>query len=96
MLDFLQVAKWMMFNPERDKHPTTIRTNGPDEFSVLEHIPGYESFYKRVTETISDEDEERLSQRILVTLSRLSGQELKTQRDLSVYTRSLQGQGIRM
>lgn len=90
LLDFLQAAKWMLVNPEGDKHPTTVRTNGPDELSVVERIPGYQSLFHQLTQTISDDDEKGLQSRVLVTLSRLSGQDIKTLRDLSAYTRSLQ------
>ena len=95
LLDILQVAKWMLFNPTGDKHPTTMRTNGPDVPSVVEHIRGYEVLYQQIGQTISDQDEESLCSRVLVTLSRLAGERMQTLSDLTVYTRNLQRQESR-
>jgi len=94
LLDFLQVAKWMLYNPEGDKHPTTMRANGPDDPSVAERIPGYERFHRQIVSTITDEDEERLSRRILVTLSKLANFEMKSPIELSAYTRNLERRQI--
>jgi len=95
LLDILQVAKWMLFNPTGDKHPTTVRTNGPDVPSVVEHIRGYEVLHQQIGQTISDEAEESLCSRVLVTLSRLAGERMQTLSDLTAYTRNLQRQESR-
>ncbi|MBI4714899.1 MAG: ferritin-like domain-containing protein [Nitrospirae bacterium] len=89
LYDFLQMAKWMMVNPDGDKHPTTVRVNGPDRPSVTDRIPGYGIFRERVTQDLSPEDEGELQKRILVTFYRLSGREIKNLPDLSAYTRDL-------
>ena len=85
----------MLFNPTGDKHPTTLRTNGPDVPSVVEHIRGYEVLHRQLGQTISEQDEEALCSRVLVTLSRLAGARMQTLNDLTVYTRNLQRQESR-
>ena len=87
--DFLNTAKWMMLNPRGDKHPTTYGEASSDGLAVSDHIEGYEAFLKRVQDNVTPEDEENLEQRILKTLSRLCGQELKNRGDLVRLTRSL-------
>ncbi len=89
LLDFLQMAKWMLVNPEKDKHPTTTRVNGEGRPSVLELIPGHEVLREALYRTISDADEDRLRQRVLATLSHLSGHRFATMHDLMEVTRTL-------
>jgi hypothetical protein len=84
------MAKWMLVNPEGDKHPTTVRVNGADEPSVVDKIADYEVFHRRIDQSITAADEENLRKRVLVTLSRLTGRDLKTMTDLALHTRTLQ------
>lgn len=95
LLQFLQAAKWMMVNPSGDKHPTTMDFSATHEGSVTDRIEGYEVFKDKIQRTIFDLDEHRLRRRVLATLSRLSGRELGSMKDLSALTRELAraGQG---
>lgn len=82
LLDFLNTAKWMLVNPRRDKHPTTFAEGSADGLAVSDHIAGYQSFLRRLQDSVPEAEEERLERRILKTLSRLSGRELSTRADL--------------
>lgn len=86
---FLNAAKWMLFNPDGDKHPTTMKANESGDSSVTDRIEGYEVFQAKVEETINDADELRLQQQVLATLSRLAGKELKTVWELAMHSRKL-------
>jgi rubrerythrin len=89
LLDFLNTAKWMLVNPQGDKHPTTFAEGSVDGLAVSDHIAGYEAFLRRVQDNVTAADEERLERRILKTLSRLSGRELTRRADLVRLTREL-------
>ncbi len=89
LLDFLNTAKWMLVNPQGDKHPTTFAEASVDGLAVSDHIDGYESFLRRVQDNVTAEDEARLERRILKTLSRLAGRELSGRADLVRLTREL-------
>jgi hypothetical protein len=86
---FLNAAKWMLYNPDGDKHPTTMNVDESGQGSVTDRIEGYEVVQAKIHSTINDADELRLQQQVLATLSRLAGKELKTLRDLSVYSRQV-------
>jgi hypothetical protein len=92
LLEFLQACKWMLFNPNGDKHPTTMKADHTNESSVTDRIPGYEVMLDRIHASIHDADEESLRQQVLATLSRLSGRRLTTLGELSALTRELQKQ----
>lgn len=92
LLDFLQMAKWMMYNPTGDKHPTTLRLNSSEEPSVKDLIPENERFETLIQETIFPEDEEKLRASVLSVLSTLSGKTLSSLSQLAAYTRELQRQ----
>lgn len=90
LLEFLQMCKWMMYNPEGDKHPTTLRLNGPETDSVRDRIPNHTAFDRQIAGTITPADEANLSRGILSALSHLSGRTLTSLADLVRFTRELQ------
>ena len=61
LIDFMQAAKWMLVNPNRDKHPTTMKAALESDAAVVDSIEGLRGpCRKHIRRTISDEDEERL------------------------------------
>ncbi len=90
LLDFLNTAKWMLVNPRGDKHPTTFADGSADGLAVTDHIAGYETFLRRLQETVGEEEQQRVERRILKTLSRLTGRELQSRADLVRLTRETQ------
>jgi len=89
LLDVTQACKWMLFNPEGDKHPTTMESDLEAESSVTAKIEGYDIFKAKIDATINDNDEAELQRQVLTTLSRLSGQTLGSLADLARLTRTL-------
>jgi hypothetical protein len=90
LIDFMQAAKWMLVNPEGDKHPTTMKSDLASESSVVDRITGYGAMREQVQRTISDEDEQALRRQVLTTFSRLSGRNLEKLSDLAALTRELE------
>lgn len=90
LLDFMQAAKWMLVNPNRDKHPTTMKSARETDSSVVDSIEGYEVLQKHIQQTISDDDEQIVRRQVLATFSRLAGRELGKLSDLAAYTRELE------
>lgn len=90
LLDFMQAAKWMLVNPNRDKHPTTMKAARETDSAVVDRIEGYEVLQRHIQRTVSDDDEQSLRRQVLVTLSRLAGRDLATLGDLAGHTRELQ------
>lgn len=90
LADFLNAVKFMLFNPELDKHPTTMNMVSADGVSVAGHIPGYELFQGELRQAIGPDDEEHLTARVLKTMTRLSGRPLQRLGDLVRLTRELQ------
>jgi len=90
LIDFMQAAKWMLVNPNRDKHPTTMKAALESDAAVVDSIEGYEVLRRHIQRTISDEDEEHLRGQVLATLSRLAGRDLRTLADLASHTRNLE------
>ncbi len=88
LTDFLQMSKWMIYNPTGDKHPTTLRLNGPDTDSVKDLIPNHDKFERMIIETISPEDEQRLSDGILSVLSDMTGTKLESLPQLARFIRA--------
>ena len=86
---FLNTAKWMLVNPTGDKHPTTFGEGSEDGKAVVEHIEGFESLRKRVNVTMTPEHDQKLEQRVLKTLSRLTGRSLANRGDLVRFTREV-------
>ena len=87
LLPFLNAAKFMLLNPEGDKHPTTFE--GAADGTVTDRIEGYEAFKEQVVAHIDPSDEDELAMRVLKTLSRLAGRELANKGDLVMLTREL-------
>ncbi len=79
---FANTAKWMLVNPQGDKHPTTYREGSDDGQAVIDHIGGYQAFLHRVQQMVPVDDELSLEKRVLKTLSRLAGEELASRSDL--------------
>ena len=90
LIDFMQAAKWMLVNPSRDKHPTTMKSALETGRSVVDGIEDYEALQKHIQRSISDEDEQNLRRQVLATLSRLAGRELGTLADLAAHARELE------
>ena len=90
LVDFMQASKWMLVNPNRDKHPTTMKSALETESSVVDSIGGYAVLERHIQRTICDEDEENLKRQVLATLSRLAGRELRTLGGLAAHTRELE------
>ena len=90
LVDFMQAAKWMLVNPNRDKHPTTMKAALETDSSVVDRIEGYEVLQRHIQRTVSDDDEQNLRRQVLATLSRLAGRELTKLADLAAHTRELQ------
>jgi len=90
LVDFMQAAKWMLVNPNRDKHPTTMKAALETDSSVVDRIEGYEVLQRHIQRTVSDGDEQNLRRQVLATLSRLAGRELAKLADLAAHTRELQ------
>ncbi len=89
LLPFLNAAKWILINPDGDKHPTTMKTNETQDEAVTDRIPDYNIFRQKIRDTIREEDEQRLRQQVLQTLSRLANRPLKSMSDLARLTREL-------
>jgi Fatty acid desaturase len=90
LLDFMQAAKWMLVNPNRDKHPTTMKSALETDSSVVDSIEGYDVLQKHIQQTISDDDEQVVRRQVLATFSRLAGRPLEKLGDLAAYTRELE------
>jgi hypothetical protein len=90
LVDFMQAAKWMLVNPNRDKHPTTMKSALDERRSVVDSIESYDVLQRHIQRTISDDDEQNLRRQVLATFSRLSGRELGTLADLAALTRELE------
>jgi rubrerythrin len=90
LLPFANATKWMLLNPDGDKHPTTFSEGSLDGLAVCDRIENYQIFQGHIQESISEEVEAGLEARVLKTLSRLSGQELKSRSDLVRLTLQLQ------
>ncbi len=84
---FLEMSKWMIYNPSGDKHPTTMRVNGPDTESVKDRIPNHERFEAMIQATIRPEDESRMAAGILSVLSEMTGSKLQSLAELSRFIR---------
>ena len=92
LVDFMQAAKWMLVNPNRDKHPTTMKSALETDRSVVDSIEGYEVLQRHIQRTISDDDEQNVRRQVLATLSRLAGRELRKLADLAAHARELEKQ----
>lgn len=90
LVDFMQASKWMLVNPNRDKHPTTMKSALEAGAAVVDRIEGYEVLQRHIQRTVSDADEERLKGQVLATLSRLAGRELRRLADLASHARELE------
>lgn len=86
---FVNTAKWMLFNPGGDKHPTTYGDASVDGIAVSDRIDGYALLLEKLRETVPDSDEERLQARVLSTVSRWSGRPIQTRSDLVRFSRTL-------
>lgn len=93
LLHFLNAAKWILINPDGDKHPTTMKTSEDKSEAVTDRIPDYDIFRQRIRNTIQEGDEQRLRRQVLQTLSRLSQRPLKTMLDLVKLTNELSATG---
>jgi hypothetical protein len=89
LVEFLQAAKWMLVNPEGDKHPTTMKADRDGDRSVVDRIPGYGVLREQIQRSISDDDERNLQRQVLTSMSRLAGTELRKLSDLSALAREL-------
>jgi len=87
--EFLNASKWMLFNPDGDKHPTTMKSNASHDCSVLDRIGAEKVVRDWIQRTIRPQDEERVRRQVLSTLSTLSGRRLATMTDLVSLTRAL-------
>lgn len=92
LLDFLQAAKFMLVNPDGDKHPTTMTADRENGLSVVDGIEEYEVLQAHIRRTIDENDEAELRKQVLHTFSRLSGRKLERLYDLSLLTRELERQ----
>lgn len=92
LLAFANSTKWMLLNPDGDKHPTTYADGSEDGMAVTDRIENYDTLRDRIQDLVPEADELSLEKRVLVTLSRLSGKELKTRSDLVRLTMDLQAQ----
>lgn len=90
LLPFANATKWMLVNPQGDKHPTTFAEGSEDGQSVTDRIEGYEDLQKLIQQSVPDHVEASLQNRVLKTLSRLSGTTLESRSDLVRLTLSLQ------
>ena len=89
LLDFLQAAKWMLVDPDGNKHPTTMKADASGGKAVSDGIDGYERLREWIHQTIRQSDEADLQRRVLVTLSKLAGQRLGKLGDLAALTRRM-------
>jgi len=89
LLPFINTAKWMLFNPGGDKHPTTYAAGSVDDLSVSDRIEGYGTLLKKLRDTVSERDSEQLERRVLTSLSRWSGQPMRSRADVVRFSRSL-------
>ena len=62
LLTFLNAAKWILINPDGDKHPTTMKTSENKNEAVTDRIPDYAVFRQKIRDTIHMEDEQGLRQ----------------------------------
>ncbi len=92
LLAFANSTKWMLLNPDGDKHPTTFSEGSYDGKAVTDRIENYEMLRERIQTMVPAEAEISLEKRVLKTLSRLSGLELQTRSDLVRLTLDLQAQ----
>jgi hypothetical protein len=90
MLPFANATKWMLVNPQGDKHPTTFAEGSEDGQSVTDRIEGYAVMQELIQQSVPEHVEASLQTRVLKTLSRLSGTTLETRSDLVRLTLSLQ------
>lgn len=90
LVDFMQASKWMLVNPNRDKHPTTMKSALETDSAVVDRIEGYEVLQRHIQRTISDDDEQIVRRQVLATLSRLAGRELRKLADLAAHARELE------
>ena len=90
LLPFINTAKWMLFNPSGDKHPTTYGEGSVDGLAVSDRIAGYDTLLATLRETVSEVDSERLENRVLRTLTRWSGQQMHSRADVVRFSRSLE------
>lgn len=89
LLSFLNAAKWILINPDGDKHPTTMKTSEDKKEAVTDRIADFDIYKQKIRDNIFEEDEQRLRQQVLQTFSRLTRQPLKTMSDLVMLTREL-------
>ncbi|MDP7062976.1 MAG: ferritin-like domain-containing protein [Planctomycetota bacterium] len=92
MLPFANTSKWMLMNPQGDKHPTTHAEGSADGQSVTDRIDGYDDLQQWIQQSVPEEVERSLETRVLKTLSRLSGTEMKSRSDLVRLTLRLQAE----
>ena len=90
LLPFANASKWMLVNPQGDKHPTTYGAGSADGRAVTERIEGYGGLQQWIQDSVPDEVERSLEGRVLKTLSRLSGTVLQSRTDLVKLTLRLQ------
>ncbi len=90
LLPFANATKWMLMNPQGDKHPTTFADGSEDGLAVTDRIEGYDQLQGLIQESVPEHVEVSLQNRVLKTLSRLSGTKLETRSDLVRLTLTLQ------
>lgn len=90
ILPFANATKWMLMNPQGDKHPTTFSEGSEDGMAVTDRIDGYQNLQKWIQDSVPEAVEISLENRVLKTLSRLSGEALHTRSDLVRFTMRLQ------
>lgn len=86
---FLLTSLFMLRNPEGDKHPTSLKVNGPDEPSVIELLDDPDYIKKMADKTVQPEDVKRTENRILSLLSSLAGTKFRNQRDVIAFAKGL-------
>lgn len=87
---FLTIGLFMLKNPQRDKHPTSLRVNGSSAPSVIDKLDDPQYVRKAIERWVSDEDERKMDQRVMTLFSKLANRVLKSPRDLIAAIRSLE------
>lgn len=86
---FLTVTMFMLKNPQRDKHPTSLHVNGQGTPSVIDKLTDPNYVKKAIARWVSRDDEQKVDDRVLALISNLAQIEMHSQRDILLALRTI-------